>query len=71
MCFIVRNQGGDPMKEYSSDKILKASKDVEAAIGTYGLTDYEQVAVLETVKFSILMTSWKKAELLYSKGVRS
>lgn len=58
-----------------SDRLLKVAKDVEAAIGTYGLTDWEQVAVLETVKFSILMTSWKKAERIYeiekSSGIRS
>lgn len=54
-----------------SERLLAVAKDIEAAIGTYGLTDWEQVAVLETVKFAILMTSWKKAEKLYEKGVRA
>lgn len=54
-----------------SDRLLAVAKDVEAAIGTYGLTDWEQVAILDAVKFTILMTAWKKAEKLYEKGVRA
>lgn len=53
------------------DQTLKAAKDIEYAIETYGLTDWDQVAVLETVKFAIQMRSWKKAEKLYDAGVRA
>ncbi len=54
-----------------SDRLSRIAKEVEDALETYGLTDYEQLSVLEAVKFSVLMVGWKKAERLYQQSKMS
>lgn len=47
------------------DKCLATAKEVRQVLDRAGLTDWEEVAVLDTVKFAVQMTGWKKAEKMY------